>query len=64
MKATFETSVVPLKFYVDLLMEKVKDSTEQGEYWTEVFEKEFYGTKHELRRQLTRFLKDFDWSEA
>jgi len=64
MKATFETSVVPLKFYVDLLMEKVKDSTEQGEYWIEVFEKEFYGTKHELRGRLTRFLKDFDWSEA
>ncbi len=63
MKATFETPVVPLKFYVDLLMEKVKESTEQGEYRIEVFEQDFYGTKNELRGQLTRFLKDVDWGE-
>ena len=63
MKATFETSVVPLKFYVDLLLEKVK-KTDYGDYWIKVFNKEFYGSNTDLRIQLTNFLKDFDWSEA
>ena len=41
MKATFETSVVPLKFYVDLLMEKVKDQQNKENIGLKFLKKSF-----------------------